>query len=82
MGSPITDNVEEFDSIKVINRGATFPVLQPEVEEPKGEGFFTLSYPTRYGDGKGKTIQLLEEVVQGIGEGREIRSSQRRWESY
>ena len=69
MGFPITDNLEEFDSIKVINRGAAFPVLEPEPEAAKSNGSFTLSYPTRYGDGKGKTIQLLEEVVQGIGEG-------------
>ena len=68
MGCPITSDAEEFDSIKVISRGAAFPVLQPEVDEPKGNGSFTLSYPTRYGDGKGKTIQLLEEVVQGIYE--------------
>lgn len=68
MGCPITSDVEEFDSIKVISRGAAFLVLQPELEESKGEGSFTLSYPTRYGDGKGKTIQLLEEVVQGIYE--------------
>lgn len=69
MGCPITDDVEEFDSVKVINRGTVFPVLLPETEEPKVDGSFTLSYPTRYGEGKGKTIQLLEEVVQGIGEG-------------
>ena len=29
---------------------------------------FTLNYSTRYGSGKGKTIQLLEEVVQGVRE--------------
>ena len=69
MGCPITDNLDDFESIKLINRGATFPVLEPEPEEPKGEGFFTLTFPTRYGDGKGKTIQLLEDVVQGVGEG-------------
>lgn len=68
MGCPITSDVEEFDSIKVISQGAAFPILQPEVEESKGDGSFTSSYPTRYGDGKGKTIQLLEEVVQGICE--------------
>lgn len=70
MGCPITDDISEFDSIKVINIGAAFPVLQAEIAEPDRKESFTLSYPTRYGDGKGKTVQLLEEVVQGIGEGK------------
>lgn len=30
---------------------------------------FNINYTFRHGDGKGKTIQLLEEVVQGIGKG-------------
>jgi len=69
MGCPITDNIEEFDSIKVVNRGATFPVLEPEFEDTQTTAeSFTLNYSTRYGNGKGKTIQLLEEVVQGICE--------------
>jgi hypothetical protein len=68
MGCPITDDISEFDSIKVINEGEVFPVLQGVVEEPERAESFTLSYPTRYGDGKGKTIQLLEEVVHGICE--------------
>ena len=69
MGCPITDDISEFDSIKVINEGEVYPVSQPKPEEPKRKESFNVNYPTRYGDGKGKTIQLLEEVVQGIGEG-------------
>lgn len=37
-------------------------------KQQPGEGF-TVNYQTRYGDGKGKTIQLLEEVVQGVETG-------------
>ena len=69
MGCPITDNISEFDSMKVINPGAAFLVSQSESKEPGRRESFTVNYPTRYGEGKGKTIQLLEEVIQGIGEG-------------
>ena len=69
MGCPITDNITEFDSMKVINPGAAFLVSQSESKEPGRRESFTVNYPTRYGEGKGKTIQLLEEVIQGIGEG-------------
>jgi len=37
-------------------------------KQQPGEGF-TVNYQTRYGDGKGKTIQLLEEVVKGVETG-------------
>lgn len=44
-------------------------MVQHDKQKQQSDEGFTVNYPTRYGDGKGKTIQLLEEVVQGVETG-------------
>jgi len=44
-------------------------MVQHERQKQRSNESFTVTSPTSYGNGKGRTIQLLEEVIQGIGEG-------------
>ena len=44
-------------------------MMQHDRQKQRSNESFTVTYPTRYGNGKGRTIQLLEEVIQGVGEG-------------
>ena len=44
-------------------------MMQHDRQKKRSNESFTVTYPTRYGNGKGRTIQLLEEVIQGVGEG-------------
>jgi len=44
-------------------------MMQHERQKQRSNESFTVTSPTSYGNGKGRTIQLLEEVIQGIGEG-------------
>lgn len=44
-------------------------MLHHERQKKRSNESFTVTSPTRYGNGKGRTIQLLEEVIQGVGEG-------------
>ena len=41
-------------------------MVQHDKQKQQSDEGFTVNYSTRYGDGKGKTIQLLEEIVQGV----------------
>lgn len=68
MGMPITSNLEEFQSLTVVNHGIPYPVIA--VEETKRKDIdFKINSPYISSGYKGRVIQLLEEVVQGIGEG-------------
>ena len=44
-------------------------MAQHDKQKRRSNESFTVNHPTRYGNNKGKTIQLLEEVVQGIESG-------------
>ena len=44
-------------------------MMQHERQKQRSNESFTVTSPTSYGNGKGRTIQLLEEVIQGVGEG-------------
>lgn len=44
-------------------------MMQHDRQKQRSNESFTVTYPTRYGNGKGRTIQLLEEIIQGVGEG-------------
>ena len=44
-------------------------MMQHERQKQRSNESFIVTSPTRYGNGKGRTIQLLEEVIQGVGEG-------------
>ena len=44
-------------------------MMQHDRQKQRSNESFTVTYPTRYGNGKGRTIQLLEEVIKGVGEG-------------
>ena len=44
-------------------------MAQHDRQKQRSNESFTVTYPTRYGNGKGRTIQLLEEIIQGVGEG-------------
>ena len=41
-------------------------MVQHDKQKQQSDEGFTVNYSTRYGDRKGKTIQLLEEIVQGV----------------
>ena len=41
-------------------------MVQHDKQKQQSDEGFTVNYSSRYGDGKGNTIQLLEEIVQGV----------------
>lgn len=70
MGLPTTDNIQRFKELATIQHSKAFPISEvSEVDTNKerslniGDSF---TYTTGY---KGKVVLLLEEVIQGIGEG-------------
>ncbi len=79
-GAPVITQHSEHVSLVCNDGGVPIPTdvflykinnskeYKKEVASRKSASF-SLDYSTRYGDGKGKTIQLLEEVVQGIESG-------------
>lgn len=67
MSLPCTDDLELFEQYSYVNYGEKFQVIAGE--EPKNESL-TTNYTGKVSNGyKGKTIQLLEQVIQGIPEG-------------
>lgn len=72
MALPITttDNLETFEQSKVINQGKPYAVVAAEREEQATKTFQVIYSETYRGqNGKGKIVQLLEEVLQGVENG-------------
>lgn len=65
MGCPITDDISEFDSIKVINEGEAYPVSQSESKEREG---IRLKFDSG-NDKKKYTASFMEELMQGAANG-------------
>lgn len=65
MGCPITDDISEFDSIKVINEGEAYPVSQSESKEREG---IRLKFDSS-SDKKKYTASFMEELMLGAANG-------------
>ena len=67
MGLPITDNVEQFNEVKLINEGDPYLIVSTSEPTETSSPFVTATYKTT--GYKGKIPKLLEEVYSGIGNG-------------
>lgn len=65
MGCPITDDISEFDSMKVINEGEAYPVSQSESKEREG---IRLKFDSS-SDKKKYTASFMEELMLGAANG-------------
>lgn len=70
MGLPITDSVQRFKELATIQYGKAFPISEVSDVDTNKERTLNIRDSFTYSTGyKGKVVQLLEEVIQGIGEG-------------
>lgn len=69
MALPTTFNKQAFERLKVVNEGKPFKVIEAQ-EQPQKKSAFVADYSDiGLADGKGRVVQLLEEVMDGIQEG-------------
>lgn len=67
MGLPITDDIEQFNQVKLINEGDPYRVKEVEVQQVRKKPLATTGYQST--GRKGKIPRLLEEVYRGIENG-------------
>lgn len=69
MALPITDDKEKLERLKFVNYGKPFRVQEVAQKDLTTKPFIASYSCNAGGDGKGKIVQLLEEVMEGIATG-------------